>query len=50
VQDHQHNRLNTDDAVHIDGTEQQSSSPLWHKLRRMRITGSTFKVNNMSVK
>jgi hypothetical protein len=41
-----HAPLSTDCGVHIDGTEQQSDCELWHDLRRMRITGSTFKVRN----
>jgi hypothetical protein len=35
--------LDTDMGAHIDGTEEQSESPLWHKLRSFRVTGTTFK-------
>jgi hypothetical protein len=31
----------------MDGTEAQSESDLWHQLRALRITGSTFKVREM---
>ena len=35
--------LSTSAGVHVTGTEGQSESDLWHKLRALRITGSTFK-------
>ena len=35
--------LSTVSGVHVGGTEEQSESDLWHSLRSMRITGSTFK-------
>ena len=35
--------LSTESGVHVTGTEEQGQSDLWHKLRSLRITGSTFK-------
>ena len=35
--------LSTTSGVHVPFTEEQSESWLWHSVRRMRITGSTFK-------
>ena len=35
--------LSTSSGVHALGTEDQSESQLWHSVRKMRVTGSTFK-------
>ena len=29
--------------MHVNGTEEQSDSELWHELRKFRVTGSKFK-------
>jgi hypothetical protein len=35
--------LSTSCGLHVDGTEEQSECKLWHELRGLRVTGSTFK-------
>jgi hypothetical protein len=30
-------------GVHVTGTEDQAASPIWHSLRAVRISGTTFK-------
>ena len=35
--------LSTSAGIHVTGTENQNDSELWHSLRFLRITGSTFK-------
>jgi hypothetical protein len=35
--------MTTASGVHVDGTEAQAASPLWHKIRHLRVTGSRFK-------
>jgi hypothetical protein len=35
--------MTTASGVHVDGTEAQAASPLWHKMRHLRVTGSRFK-------
>ena len=43
VRGHLLNPLSTLSGVHVGGTEDQSESDLWHNLRKIRITGSSFK-------
>ena len=43
VMKHLTDSFSTASGVHVTGTEDQSESDLWHSLRRMRVTGSSFK-------